>query len=137
MIRHTKFILPVLALPALVAACGDDLESRQAAIDESGPPQNGDMVLIPGRQASDGQTSPGAAGATPMRIEDIEDGETNPEYLEDGMAIPPAGADGGDSLVVDAAPDDLIDSARGFSPEPMDNASGIDPAPNLDDDWGE
>ena len=42
----------------------------------------------------------------------------------------------GETVYVDAEPESLIDTTEGFAAEPMDDASGFDPAPMDGDDWG-
>lgn len=106
------------ALAAVLAGCGDDLESRNAAIENAGPPGGGEreMVLTPGRQGEDrrnAETRPADNGFAGQR--DDDEGER----------------------VVDAEPDDLIDAAEGFDPTPMDDASGIGTDPMAEDDWAE
>ncbi|MGB3794726.1 MAG: hypothetical protein WA957_00275 [Alteraurantiacibacter sp.] len=104
-------LLAVICASAMLAGCGDDLESRQAAVQERSPstdigggqPQPGETRIS--RQQPSAQTAEGFAG--------------------DDVASPDD-----DIAVVDASPDALIDDAQGFSPDPMDNASGFDPSPD-------
>lgn len=103
------FVTPAfltLALPTLLAlaACSDDLESRNAAagLDE-------DAVLEAQIESAPRQDN--AASDVAMEGDAGEEDEA-------------------EETVVEAAPDDLIDSTEGFAPEPMDNAAGFDPSPN-------
>ena len=90
----------LVALTCLASACGDDLESRNAAA--TGARENPPAVPV-------AQDTPRPAATT-------------------RASTPTAPADG-EPVVVDAQPDDLLDDAEGFSAEPMDDASGIDPTP--------
>lgn len=113
--RLTVFACTGLA--AMLAGCGDDLESRNAAIGNDGPPGGEqELVLTPGRQG-----------------EDRRDAETAP--VDNGFAG--QHEDDESESVVDAGPDDLIDAAQGFDPTPMDDASGIGADPLSEDDWAE
>ncbi len=105
--RKPALLASALPALALLSACGDDLESRQAAAEERQPSEQFIEDEVEARSAP----APAAASA--------------PEADDGGDA------DGGEEepLQVDAAPDDLIDSATGFAPEPMDDARGFDPSP--------
>ncbi len=110
-------LVPTLALPTLLAlaACSDDLESRNAALgmEEDGSEQE----LTIERQAPTGST--------------FEEEETA-ELPDDEEAQPVEGeAEEDAETVVEAGPDDLIDRAEGFAPEPMDNAAGFNPSPHV------
>lgn len=110
MMRMVSALVPLLTLP-LLAGCEDDLESRNAAVQNAGAPVGeGGMVLTPGRQGDDRAAA----------------------EQDNGFA----GEADGEELVLDAAPDDLIDNAEGFDPAPIDDAAGIDPGSEADD-WGD
>lgn len=102
--------LPTISLVPLLllGACGDDLESRNAAVGLGGSEDGTELTVVrPAQTTGENETSG-----------DGEDGQ-----------LEGAAADEGDEILVDAMPDELIDSAEGFAPEPMDNASGFDPTP--------
>lgn len=91
--------VPVLAL-ALLAACGDDLESRNAAIEGYAP-----------------DTGPVIAERAAPRSGRIAAGNAAPDEAEDEM------------LETEADPESLVDSAQGYAVAPMDAATGFDPTP--------
>lgn len=98
-------LLTLTSLTMLLAACGDDLESRQAAADA----QIGEReVTLEPRPA------PSPEATTIVEMDDEVEAEE---------------ADDSEEVFVDASPDDLVDSAQGFSAAPMDDASGLDPTP--------
>ena len=114
-------LAPLVGLLAL-AACGDDLETRNAAIAEGAPPRPVTVettVTRPSRTAQ--QSAPGFAdedeAPTRRRSSSIGEGE--------------------DPLIVDADPDSLVDDAQGFAPEPLDDAVGLAPTPMQEPDPGE
>ncbi|WP_120077678.1 hypothetical protein [Aurantiacibacter odishensis] len=90
---------------ALLAGCGDDLESRQAAV--QGMEREGGDITV--RQAA-----PEASGPTVSRD---SDGDQSADDLDQGAAI-------------DVPPEALIDTAQGFSADPIDDAAGFDPTPD-------
>ena len=106
----TRNALLCATLPAimLLAGCGDDLDSRTEAAERT----------MAERAA--------AADAAEVVEEDSDDDVAAPRRAP---ARERADRDDDEETVVDASPDDLLDSTRGFAPEPLDNASGIDPAP--------
>lgn len=124
MTRQRLTLTCLAALPVLLAGCGDDLESRNAAIESAGG-QGGEpeMVLTPGRQGEDRRNAEEASRGNGGFG---RPGRANARDEEDD-----------DELVVDAEPDDLIDAAEGFDPSPIDDASGIAADPLPEDDWGE
>ena len=95
------------ALP-LLTACGDDLESRQAAVQEMRPT---------GGQATAEQAPPQA------RSDNKVAQSSTPAEPEDN-------AQTDDGMVIDAAPEALIDEAQGFSTDPIDDTAGFDPTPS-------
>lgn len=96
-----------LSALALLAACGDDLESRQEAV-EGRQPVGGEMTV--GDASSRSNSS--AANAT-----------------AEGFADDQRSSDDDGRPVEEAAPEELIDNAQGFSAEPMDDTKGFDPTP--------
>lgn len=82
---------------------------------------------------------PPAAVETEPTIEPDSDTDTNvtEEAVSSETAAPSADdmpvIESGDAdEIVDASPSDLVDSAQGFDPAPMDDTSGFDPSPA---DW--
>jgi len=96
-----------MAALALLAGCGDDLESRQQAVEERQPVGGEVTIGDPAPRASRTASTPGPA-ATTQGFEDEDPGE---------------------ELVVDAEPEIFIDDAQGFSTDPIDDTSGFDPTP--------
>lgn len=92
---------PVIAACLGLSACGDDLDSRQAAVDERQPPR--DAITIERAEPRR------ATSATP------DQGNTISEM--------------DDEVIVDAGPEIFVDDAQGFSPDPMDDTTGFDPTP--------
>jgi hypothetical protein len=99
--------LAVIAV-ALLSACGDDLESRQAAVQEQQPTGGEITVGEPQPQVSRATRTP-AAEATAQGFDD--------EGRDD------------DDVAFDAMPEPLVDNAQGFDPDPIDDTSGFDPTP--------
>ena len=99
----------VLAI-ALLAGCGDDLESRNAALADFEAPADAGMTV----QAR----APAATGAEAPPPEDPAIDDVNEEA--------PVNADG----------EDLLDSAQGFAAAPMDSAAGFDPTPTREPAFG-
>ncbi|MDF1835012.1 MAG: hypothetical protein P1U62_09040 [Alteraurantiacibacter sp. bin_em_oilr2.035] len=97
-----------IALPILLSlsACGDDLESRNAAtgMQEGEAQAQGTMRIE--RQ----RTQPKQQPATAFSDEPGESRESS-------------------ETVIDATPDDLVQDTQGFDTAPMDDTSGIDPMP--------
>ena len=94
----------MLAAPTMLAGCGDDLESRNAALAES---QNAQLPQV---ETSEAPSPPPA-----------------PVVDAPGQG---AVSDGEDTVIVDAQPDELLDSAQGFDPTPIDDGKGYDPSPD-------
>lgn len=91
------------AFLALLCSCGDDLGSRRAAV-QDGQPTGGEMTIEkPSPRTSAADPVPGPQG-------DTEAGDS-------------------DEVVVDVMPESLVDSAEGFSTDPLDDTSGFDPTP--------
>ena len=97
-----------LALSAvtLLAACGDALESRQAAVQEQ-QPMGGEMT-IESPQANSATTAP-APAPTAQGFDDEDDPDAEVTY--------------------ETMPEPLVDPAQGFDPDPIDDTSGFDPTP--------
>ncbi|KLI62999.1 hypothetical protein AAV99_13275 [Aurantiacibacter marinus] len=123
--------MPVLLV---LAGCGNDLESRNAAL---GFEDDGTSDIVFTRQ-----TPRGSGSARQI------DGLGNVDQVSDDFAImdgpeagpETAGVEGDDDdgpTIIDASPDDLRDLAQGFAPDPVDDASGIDPSPILSDPVGD
>lgn len=93
-----------LAAVATLAACGDDLESRQAAVEEQQP--------VPAKMTME---RPPAAPA--------------PAATTDGFDAPQDDDDQGDEKALETESDPLMDSAQGLDPVPLDDTSGFDPTP--------
>ncbi len=105
-----------LALPllALVAACGDSLESRNEAAGLDPRGGGGEMRIVsqnstPSRSSQPATTRPPNAQPTAQGFE--EEGSES------------------ETIEVDAGPETFIDSAQGFDPTPMDDTVGFDPSP--------
>ena len=97
--------LALLALPLLLAGCGDSLEDRNAAL-------NHDQLR--GEREITFQTRPSA-----------------PEAAVDSApadAYAPT-SDDDETLYADASDEDLMAGTRGFSADPMDDAGGLAPEP--------
>lgn len=110
-----KPVLCIAALPvtALLAACGDDLSSRQQEAAEYQPTER----FIESAEPSSSPTT-SAPQASPA------------EVSEDA-------AEEDEALVIDASPQDLVDSAQGLSAAPMDDAQGFDPTPEPPERFGD
>ncbi len=93
---------------SLVSACGDDLESRQAAVQQP----DGDAITISQPNAPD------AGSTSPRRSSQIERGT--------GQG---GETDATEKVIVDAGPETFVDDAQGFSTDPIDDTSGFDPTP--------
>ncbi len=104
-----RLLLPLSAI-ALLASCGDDLESRQAAVQERMPERDLSIQSSP-KEARDSSTPIPTAPAEGF-ANDSDAGDENAGNMED------------------AAPDELIDNAQGFSTDPIDDTSGFDPSPD-------
>lgn len=109
----------LLPLPLLLAACGDDLESRNAAVGADSFGGGRDIAIT---ERTDGVSSGGriisGANATSNRnAEAAPAARAGGDVEEDG---PPT---------INAEPRDLIISTDGFAPEPMDDAAGFAPEP--------
>ena len=113
--RHASFIIGSLAACMALTACGDDLESRNEAAGTNRAPE----MTIQSQSSSTSRSRTIGSGDT-IRIEKPAE-ET--DSFEDGA-----------EEIVDASPSDLVDSAEGFSTEPLDDTSGFDPSPSSD--WG-
>ena len=102
---HPLKPVSLLVLPLLLTACGDDLESRNAAL---GLDSDERPLPVAERTVSDadapGNREPQTASAT-----EADDGEGPPTVL--------------------AEPRDLVIGTEGFAPEPMDDATGFAPEP--------
>lgn len=92
-----------LCFIALLGACGDDLESRQEAVQGMQPSR--DEITVR-------EVAPADSEATVTRGAPTE----NQESPDEGAAM-------------DLPPESLIDTAQGFSADPMDDAAGFDPTP--------
>ena len=105
MARKPFVIAASLSAFTLSAACGNDLESRQEAANE----------LQPSERFVESAEEPRRTPAPVAEAEPVAEEEPAEEDEE---------------MIVDAAPDDLIDDAQGFAAEPMDDAQGFDPTPS-------
>lgn len=97
-----------LSALTLLASCGDDLESRQQAVE--------------GRQS---------VGGSGMTVGDASSRSNSPpaDATAEGFADEQRSSDDGEPMMEEAAPEELIDTAKGFAAEPMDDARGFDPTP--------
>ncbi len=94
---------------AVLSACGDDLESRQAAVEDR----------MPDRAVAGSQPDPAE-----MRITTAPKSSESAEgFAEDGIAAE-------DTEVEVAPPEALVDDAQGFSTDPIDDTAGFDPSPS-------
>ncbi|MBH5321833.1 hypothetical protein [Aurantiacibacter sediminis] len=126
--------LGLLPLPLLIAACGSDLDSRNEA---AGVDRNGQREFVIQQPQNRGQSSArivGSEGAA--AFQGFDDTEEQEESARTGSDRGDAGDDD-EEVVVDAAPDELIDSAQGFSAEPMDDTTGFDPSPEPLETFGD
>lgn len=112
--RKPALIAPVLLM---LTACGDDLDSRNAAAGTS----DEERELIIERPARAPAVRAGEEGEEALPGFYDEESESQAPLLIDGNAQ--------EETITDAAPDDLIDRTEGFAPVPMDNAAGYDPTP--------
>lgn len=121
-----KTLLLAMAMPGLglLTACGNDLESRNAAagVDTYAPPE----MTIESSNAGNGSGNRIVASEGAPSDFGSQDTTEQEEAARTGSDF---GRADDEEVVVDASPDDLVDSAQGFSPEPMDDASGFDPSP--------
>ena len=102
-----------------LAACGDDLESRQAALDQ---PQGGEIMIGAQETSAVSGTMPAApAPGAPQGFDDAGDNGSMDE----------------EETVFDAEPEMLIDDAQGFDTAPIDDTSGFDPSPGTAESFGE
>ena len=106
----------------LLAGCGDDLESRNAAIAHSSPPRP-----VATETTARRATPAAAQSATSFAGEDEAPTRRRTSST----------AEGEDPVIVDADPDSLMDDTRGFAPEPLDDAVGLAPTPMQEPDPGE
>ena len=110
MMARAAFVLPVFVL---LAACGDSLESRNAA---AGLDQRGSEMTVvsqrntPARSSQNAVSSPAAQPDAQGFADEADD-------------------DGEEPIEVDAGPETFIDSTEGFDPSPMDDTMGFDPSP--------
>jgi|GEM_PF-1494858 len=127
--RSALTLSAAIPLALLLTGCGDDLESRNAA---AGMDSGADDVVItrqePDTASDDGRLAIDGLG----NVDEVSDDFA---VIDAPVAIAEIDADTDDDeaepRIVDASPDDLRDTAQGFAPEPMDDASGIDPSPIL------
>lgn len=118
----------VSALPILLvlAGCGSDLESRNAAL---GLEDDGESDIVLTRQ------TPSASGSARQidglgEVDQVSSDFAEMDGPDDGVVVAREDDDDdGEPIIVDASADDLRDTAQGFSPDPIDDASGIDPNP--------
>lgn len=101
--------LGISTLP-LLSACGDDLEDRQAAVEERQPGSG----AIPMEQS---QSKAGGNSSQSQRASTAEDPESEAARMDD-------------EVVVDAEPEVFVDDAQGFSTDPIDDTAGFDPTPS-------
>lgn len=106
--------LPLLVL-ALLPACGDDLESRNAATAGYDPAAARAEAAPQARQQDRPQVRRGQGG----------DGATAGEGFDEEQP-----------LEVDADAESLMDSAQGFAATPVDAAAGFDPTPQREPAFG-
>lgn len=99
--------LALSAVP-LLAACGDDLESRQAAVQEQ-QPMGGEMTV--GEQEP--QITRAGRAPSPQETAQGFDDEGDPDA----------------EITYETMPDPMVDTAQGFAPDPIDDTSGFDPTP--------
>lgn len=101
----------LLPLVVLLAACGDDLESRNeaAGLDQRGG--SGEMTIVTQDSASarSNRTSSTRSPNAQPTAQGFDEEE--------------------DVLEVDAGAETFIDSAQGFDPTPMDDTMGFEPSP--------
>ena len=103
----------LLAATGLLSACGDDLESRQAAVAQHSA--EGGQITVGQRQSAATTTSPSSSTAPPAQA------------FDDDRAPEPAD----EPAPFDAGGDSLVDDAQGFSTDPLDDTSGFDPTPSV------
>jgi len=115
--KRTTFALAG-ALPAalLLAGCGDDLEARN----ERAMQERKDRTEAPDDAQEVEQDDTVTESANAPLGSDIaaDDSASEPDSDEDS-----------EETVVDASPEDLMDTTEGFAPEPLDDAAGLEPAP--------
>ena len=105
--RTPAVFMAALPCAALLSACGDDLDSRNAA---AGLDSQTDVEII------------SQASRTPAAEAEVQTFDDNEDASDEGD-------DGEEAPIVDAMPEDLMDSAQGFAPEPLDDTAGIAPEP--------
>ena len=102
---HPFAVAACIAAPLLTGACGNDLESRNAALEDRQMAYEKDSITS---EKGDARPAKPAATTAPAAAEPDEQSETE---------------------TVSARPEDLRDPAQGFAPVPLDDASGIAPEP--------
>ena len=107
----------LLVCPLLLAACGDDLESRNEAVMASRGGEGQQIVL---QRRGGGGTFGREPSAQPT---------TGGSFAEESAPAAKAQENAGPP-VHDAAPGDLVDTTEGFEPVPIDDGEG------MADDWG-
>lgn len=118
----------IVVATLLLAGCGDDLESRNAAAGYT--PSEEREAAIAAVEAANTREEVEPANAAE---EDAD--QPQPEGFADGGDT--EDEDASDQTVVDASPDDLRDTTQGFAPEPLDDASGINPSPMVPEPFEE
>lgn len=109
MIARTLALL--MAVGAL-SGCGDDLESRQAAVEQQRP--NGGQVVVGQRDTAPERTPSAPSPTAPAR-----------GFADTGETLVP-----GESAPLDSDIEGFVDEAQGFSTDPIDDTSGFDPTPS-------
>lgn len=126
MTRFTTTYVSALPILLLLAGCGNDLENRNAAL---GLEEDGASDIVLPRQKSSSSNSARQING----LGEVEQVSDDFATVDDPEAGPNAGSIGGDGddepVIIDASPEDLRDIAQGFAPEPIDDASGLDPRP--------
>ena len=96
-----------LSSAVLLAACGNDLDSRNEA------------AMAGNLAAERGMTIRSQPDSTARRASaPVQDAVDSAEMDDSEKPI-----------LIDASPEDLMDNAQGFAPDPVDNAQGFDPSP--------
>ena len=99
-----------LAAVTLLSSCGDDLESRQAALEQEHP--RGHLDEDEDVPAPEVRRTPTVTAPTASAQGFADEDETE------------------EPTIIEAGPESLIDNAQGFSTDPIDDTSGFDPTPN-------